>query len=241
MLEFYQTLTRSTVTKSDTIYVLIDSLNVVIHPRTSDSWTINLHSELIDSLFTLLNSSANTSKQNYAILLSLAIAFLAAIVGPFVQWYNAKKQLKIQSELAAEQNRNFREQLNIQLRIAKSQIAADVLSKNKQSWVDKIRANISDFIAILFMINNKDYVSQITIEQYSRKFEQLLAAMNQINLLLDTMIASHLKLRNAIANAVPQYSKDKAAESPPTWIVPILEAASDVFKEIDLEIKETGI
>ncbi|HXT16336.1 MAG TPA: hypothetical protein VN706_11940 [Gemmatimonadaceae bacterium] len=82
-----------------------------------------------DSVGHLVDSlrSASAAAQGKASALAwggLAVAFVALFVGPFVQ-----------------------------LRIAKSQIRATVLSANRQKWIDSLRSQVAAFLALVVETN----------------------------------------------------------------------------------------
>lgn len=91
----------------------------------------------MDSLFVALRPVQDNSFQSTQ-LWSMIIALAAVIVGPFVSFFIAKRTIQTQ------------------LLIAEQSVKADVLSSNRQDWINRLRDNVSEYLGMVVFLADKD-------------------------------------------------------------------------------------
>ena len=72
-------------------------------------------------------------------IVTAAIALLAVIVAPFVQWVITKRQL-------AAQQRTLDAQIALQRELTEKQIFASVRASNRQAWIDALRHDVASYL-----------------------------------------------------------------------------------------------
>ncbi|MFC7435829.1 hypothetical protein ACFQNJ_15040 [Hydrogenophaga bisanensis] len=81
-----------------------------------------------------------------------AVALIAMVVSPIVQWQIAKRQANLQEQIAKTQAELHEEiakrQLDTQGAIAKRQ-AADNISSKRQVWIDELRKDAAEFLTVI--------------------------------------------------------------------------------------------
>jgi hypothetical protein len=98
--------------------------------------------------------------------LALLVAALAVFVGPFVQMW-----------------------------IAKRQVRATVLSANRQRWIDSLRSQIAEFLAALVTLNAvRSGALDLSPTEYSAKLEQFRLRQFTIRLMLNPSEKDHQRL-----------------------------------------------
>lgn len=113
-------------------------------------------------------SSAQTAN------LALLVAVLAVFVGPFVQMW-----------------------------IAKRQVRATVLSANRQRWIDSLRSQIAEFLAALVTLNAvRSGALDLSPTEYSAKLEQFRLGQFTIRLMLNPNEKDHQRLDDALGEGL---------------------------------------
>lgn len=145
----------------------------------------------MDSLYVFLKSVENTpeSAQN----ISLLIALLAVFFGPIMSYFTTK--LTIRSQL-----KSIEQQTSTQISIAQHTVKSQVLSGNRQQWINTLRDNISEFIALVGMISANILQKDIARE----KFERLIQVRVKISLLLNMSEQDHQQLNSLLNHATSQ-------------------------------------
>jgi hypothetical protein len=112
----------------------------------------------------------------------LIIALLAVILGPLISFVIAKLTIRSQTRIAAQN------------------IRAEVLSRNRQEWINTLRDNIAQFISLIstFAIEIKDRNKKNTLD----KMERVLLLQSMILLLINPKEEDHGKLDALMRDAI---------------------------------------
>jgi len=117
------------------------------------------------------------NSHDFTQILALLVAVLAVFVGPFIQ-----------------------------NRIATKQINATVLSTNRQEWINMLRNNISEFIALCLII--KDLQNRENAPSLPEKIECLNHRLSKIKLLINPTEDDHNELITLLAQATKSVDPD---------------------------------
>jgi hypothetical protein len=126
-------------------------------------------------------------------LITATTALMASIMGPFVT-----------------------------LRVARRQFRANVISTNRQKWIETFRDRVSELLALM---NAAQIIKRHSIESWqgglgpvqaslgqAEKFEQAYMALAQIRLLTNTSDLEHKRLNDALASALAHLQHDEMRE-----------------------------
>ncbi|HOI29912.1 MAG TPA: hypothetical protein PLZ15_09170 [Melioribacteraceae bacterium] len=155
----------------------------------------------MDSTYVFLNSLQESNKiSDY---LSLLIALLAVFFGPIISYYTAKHTIKHQLS-------SLDKQLTTQLNIAERALKSQVLSGNRQDWINTLRDALSEFLSILFMISQ----AKLSKENDLEKSETLLLLRFKISLLLNPQEDDHRQLDTFLDQGIKYLSAISKKEEP---------------------------
>lgn len=104
-------------------------------------------------------------------------AFIAGLIPAYIAWYTIKKNISAMKEDRAHQQDSFDKDRAAQLDIATKNLNAQVLSNNRQQWINNLRDLISEYMALTaellpvqhdFIVNKKyfDDISDLQRESY---------------------------------------------------------------------------
>lgn len=116
-----------------------------------------------DSLHILIENSAK--QDNTVQILTLVIALLAVVVGPAIQFFINRKQIRTQLETV---NKTLK---------------AEVRSANRQSWINDLRNTISDFISLVYTFSLQNEETEHTEQKII--FRELMMLKSKIELMLN--------------------------------------------------------
>jgi len=145
--------------------------------------------------------------------LSLAIALLAVLFGPILAHLTAKRTVQLQLS-------SVREQIAAQVQIAGQDIRAEVLSGNRQRWINTLRDSISEFVSLAVILH--------TEKQNANDFlvtsQRFLQVRTQISLLINPKEDDHRELNDLLEQTVtsvlePEKSKRQLPEVRPDIII----------------------
>lgn len=149
----------------------------------------------MDSLYVALNNLSKESS-NYVQYISLAIAFLAVFFSPLISFLTTKLTINSQLKLSNHQ-------INSQITIAERNLKSEVLSRNRQNWINTLRDSISEFVALSIVIAK----IQSGHDDYDEKMEKFLTLKSKISLLLNPKEDDHTRLDNYLEEAL-QFNLD---------------------------------
>jgi hypothetical protein len=166
----------------------------------------------MDSLYVILKSLQDNSQSTQ--YLSLVIALLAVSFGPILSYFSARLTIKHQLS-------TFKEQLSTQISIAERGIKSQVLSKNRQDWINTLRDSISEFVSILYMVSK----AKLSEHEEKLKAERLFNLRLRISLLLNATEDDHKQLEDFLEEGMDYYVRRPTKKTP-----------QRPFKEIRLDI-----
>lgn len=147
----------------------------------------------------------NLTPDDFNKIVLAVVALIALVLGPLMQFKIAKRQVVIQEEIAKRQVVMQKEiaerQTETQQQIAKRQIA-DSISSRRQVWIDELRRDASEYLALLDRIKElKRPAPNLSEEDQKKNFEEDAAATARarelgirINLRLNPLEEEHNKL-----------------------------------------------
>jgi hypothetical protein len=101
-------------------------------------------------------------------------------------------------------------QLNTQLNIAERSLKSQVLSGNRQDWINTLRDGLAQFLSVLFMISQ----GKLSKDNYMEKSETLLLIRFKISLLLNPQEEDHLQLDTFLDQGIKYLSAIFKKEEP---------------------------
>lgn len=137
---------------------------------------------------------ANLTPDDFNKIVLALVALIALFLGPFMQFKIAKRQVVMQEEIAQRQTET-------QQQIARRQIA-DSISSRRQAWIDELRRDASEYLALLDRIKELKRPEPTLCEEDQKKNFEENAAANararelgiRINLRLNPLEEEHNKL-----------------------------------------------
>jgi hypothetical protein len=172
----------------------------------------NQEGAFMDSLHVAMKTLQEGSLQ-ISQTLSLAIALLAVLFGPILAHLTAKRTVQLQLS-------SVREQIAAQVQIAGQDIRAEVLSGNRQRWINTLRDSISEFVSLAVILH--------TEKQNANDFlvtsQRFLQVRTQISLLINPKEDDHRELNDLLEQTVtsvlePEKSKRQLPEVRPDIII----------------------
>lgn len=143
----------------------------------------------MDSLYVALRSIQNGN--NNTEYLSLLIALLAVFFSPIISYLTTKQTIKSQTKSAKEQS-------EAQFNIAERNIKSEVISRNRQDWINNLRINISEFISLCIILSK---VNEHIVNSAEDKWERFFAVRSIISLLINPKEDDHQQLDGLIEKA----------------------------------------
>jgi hypothetical protein len=143
----------------------------------------------MDSLYVALHSIQNGN--NSTEYLSLLIALLAVFFSPIISYLITKQTIKSQAKSA-------KEQIETQSNIAERNIKAEVISRNRQDWINTLRISISEFISLCIILSK---VNEHIVNSAEDKWERFFALRSKISLLINPKEDDHQQLDELIEKA----------------------------------------
>ena len=89
--------------------------------------------------------------------------------------------------------------------IVQKQSRVSVLSGNRQAWINSLRDQVSEFIAILAAVNSGSWSSR-TVKEFEEELKQLIFAGSKIKLMLNIKEDDHKKLSGLIGEVGSLFS-----------------------------------
>ena len=149
----------------------------------------------MDSTFVLLKSIQDGSWATQH--LSLLIALLAVFFGPIMSYFAAK--LTLRSQLTA-----ISQQISTQTVIAERTIKSQVISANRQQWINTLRDTISEFVSLVWMFS----AALVTTEKPFPEFQRLTQVRTKISLLLNPTEEDHKQLEDLLSKSIQQIAEE---------------------------------
>ena len=124
--------------------------------------------------------------QEIAPFISALVALVAVIVGPFITLKVAKKQIEATSSVAEKQIETSKSVADLQAR-------ANVLSKNRQDWINSLRLEIAGFMTSVSVVLPLLFSQKDSIEMY-KLLSQMQLHFSRTKLLINPKEPDHAAL-----------------------------------------------
>ncbi|MCH8068539.1 MAG: hypothetical protein IID16_04610 [Candidatus Marinimicrobia bacterium] len=111
-------------------------------------------------------------------------------------------QLAISEKQIGAQLATSKGQINTQLITSRQQIHASVLSQNRQDWINNLRDQLSEFIAVVSTITTMSKSEEFKVKRGVDPFLQIVLLQSKISLLVNPTEEDHSKLLKLIKKAV---------------------------------------
>lgn len=129
-------------------------------------------------------------------------SIVAGAIPAFIAWYTIKKNLAALEKDRADQQSTFDKDRDAQLNIAAKNLNAQVLSNNRQQWINALRKNIAEFVSlsasaiqhkVTWHLHVKDFHFRDGTESHGRDFlnsffkekYQMVGLVTEIQLMLN--------------------------------------------------------
>lgn len=116
-------------------------------------------------------------------IMALGIAFIAVFFGPIITYCIARKQI------------------DTQITIAENRIKAEVLSGNRQEWINDLRSQLSEFISLITVLATEDIVDFLGTESFVKTHQKAVLVKSKIDLLINPKEDDHSHLASIIYKA----------------------------------------
>ena len=93
--------------------------------------------------------------------------------------------------------------------VVRKQINANVVSMNRQKWIDNLRDQLSELISLLMFINLGIHSKLVGKDNLINKIEKAFFVETKIKLLINPREEDHIELISLIHNAVEEIFKDE--------------------------------
>lgn len=189
-------------------------------------------------------------------------AFIAGAIPAYIAWYTIRKNIRALEDDRKRQQESFDKDRDAQLDIASKNLNAQVLSNNRQQWINNLRDLISEYLSLIsgilsvrhdFITNNTYFntVSKLQRESYTSSSSLLLSAQEHFNDARNKLEGSILKLRESKSKETLLVSKIKMMMNPKEQSyndltilfakVAICYNSLEDTKELPIKLKEMGI
>lgn len=87
-------------------------------------------------------------------------AFIAGLIPAYIAWYTIKKNISAMKEDRVHQQDSFDKDRNAQLEIATKNIQAQVLSANRQQWINNLRDSTAEYITSIHSLRKSRTIAR---------------------------------------------------------------------------------
>lgn len=87
-------------------------------------------------------------------------AFIAGLIPAYIAWYTIKKNISAMKEDRAHQQDSFDKDRNAQLEIATKNIKAQVISANRQQWINNLRESTADYLSAVHSLRKSRTIAR---------------------------------------------------------------------------------
>lgn len=91
---------------------------------------------------------------------SLLGAFIAGLIPAYIAWYTIKKNISAMKEDRVHQQDSFDKDRNAQIEIATKNIQAQVLSANRQQWINSLRESTAEYITSIHSLRKSRTIAR---------------------------------------------------------------------------------
>ncbi|MBT1814097.1 hypothetical protein KKZ88_16445 [Enterobacter roggenkampii] len=87
-------------------------------------------------------------------------AFIAGLIPAYIAWYTIKKNISAMKEDRVHQQDSFDKDRNAQLEIATKNIKAQVISANRQQWINNLRESTAEYISAVHSLRKSRTIAR---------------------------------------------------------------------------------
>lgn len=87
-------------------------------------------------------------------------AFIAGLIPAYIAWYTIKKNISAMKEDRVHQQDSFDKDRNAQLEIATKNIKAQVLSANRQQWINNLRDSTAEYLSAIHSLRKSRTIAR---------------------------------------------------------------------------------
>jgi len=87
-------------------------------------------------------------------------AFIAGLIPAYIAWYTIKKNISAMKEDRLHQQESFDKDRNAQLEIATKNIKAQVISANRQQWINNLRESTADYLSAVHSLRKSRTIAR---------------------------------------------------------------------------------
>ena len=87
-------------------------------------------------------------------------AFIAGLIPAYIAWYTIKKNIAAMKEDRVHQQDSFDKDRNAQLEIATKNIKAQVLSANRQQWINNLRESTAEYLSAVHSLRKSRTIAR---------------------------------------------------------------------------------
>lgn len=91
---------------------------------------------------------------------SVVGAFIAGLIPAFIAWYTIKKNISAMKEDRIHQQNSFDRDRDAQIEIAKRNVQAQVLSGNRQQWINTLRESVSEYLSAIHSLRKSRTIAR---------------------------------------------------------------------------------
>lgn len=87
-------------------------------------------------------------------------AFIAGLIPAYIAWYTIKKNISAMKEDRVHQQDSFDKDRNAQLEIATKNIKAQVISANRQQWINSLRESTAEYLSAVHSLRKSRTIAR---------------------------------------------------------------------------------
>lgn len=87
-------------------------------------------------------------------------AFIAGLIPAYIAWYTIKKNISAMKEDRVHQQDSFDKDRNAQLEIATKNIKAQVISANRQQWINNLRESTAEYLSAVHSLRKSRTIAR---------------------------------------------------------------------------------
>ncbi len=87
-------------------------------------------------------------------------AFIAGLIPAYIAWYTIKKNISAMKEDRVHQQDSFDKDRNAQLEIATRNIKAQVISANRQQWINNLRESTAEYLSAVHSLRKSRTIAR---------------------------------------------------------------------------------
>lgn len=124
-------------------------------------------------------------------------AFIAGLIPAYIAWYTIKKNIAAMKEDRVHQQESFDKDRDSQLEIATKNIKAQVISANRQQWINNLRESTAEYLSAVHSLRKSRTIARHCLSLSKKDGSDfLIAHRDAINAMTnDARIVENLKYK----------------------------------------------